>query len=166
MVAAQTCEFGNNVEGVKVTNLRVNDLGNGISSVNKPFNLGLGASFGFNDCGGPTKTFVRNLSFEDFQIYLNPLAKSTIFNRGADGGTISNINFFDGNVTTQTAGKVAIFNLETDSSFAYFICGVDTADQSGCWNTLGENGNGVYPTASNITYAGPDITDINFPFGP
>ncbi len=166
LVAAQTCEFGNNVEGVKVTNLRVNDLGNGISSVNKPFNLGLGASFGFDDCGLTTKTFVRNLSFEDFQIYLNPLAKSTIFNRGADGGTISNINFFDGNVTTQTAGKVAIFNLETDSSFAYFICGVDTADQSGCWNTLGENGNGVYPTASNITYAGPDITDINFPFGP
>lgn len=165
LVAAQTCEFGNDVAGVTVKNLRVNDLGKGISSVNKPFNLGLGESLGL-DCSAKGPTSLKNLRFENFQIYLNPLANSTIFNRGTDGGTISDINFFDGNVNTDPAGKVAIFNLETDSSFAYFICGVDALKQSGCWNTLGENGNGVYPTKSNITYAGPGITDVNFPFGP
>ena len=79
--------------------LQVNDLGDGINSVNRPFNIGLGTlvELSFHAAKRETATTnVTNLVFKDFSIYLNPLSNSTFFNRGNKGGQIDNINFFDG----------------------------------------------------------------------
>ena len=98
LVAALTCPYGNDVSGVTVTQLRVNDLGNGINSVNRPFNIGLGISNG-GACKlhrHATATNVGPMTFTDFLIYLDPLSDSIIFNRIATPtSTVKDINFFD-----------------------------------------------------------------------
>jgi hypothetical protein len=160
LVAAQTCTFGSNVEDTTVKNLRVNNLGPDISSVNRPFNIGLGSSFGL-DCGDSKQpTTVTKLKFIDFAIYLDPESDTTLFNRSAGSGDVSNINFFEGPVNTNPAGKVAIHNSRTDITFAYFICG---SSPDKCWNT---NGKGAGP--ENVLYSPSSYTfkGINFPYGP
>jgi hypothetical protein len=170
LVAAPTCEFGRDVTHITVKNLWVNNLGDGINSVNRPFNIGLGptaGAFGLK-CGAgdmlsQTTTNVTNLVFKDFSIYLNPLSNSTFFNRGNKGGQIDNINFFDGKVNDNVAGKVAIYGYGND--FAYFICG-PPASPLGCWNTSGVGGK-ANPTFENVTYdSSGKFTRINFPYTP
>jgi hypothetical protein len=178
LVAALTCPYGNNVKGVKITDLRVNNLdpaGN-INSVNRLFNIGLGTSEG-GPCGDSdsTPTQVGDLRFEDFQIYVNPLSYSTIFNRVNTNPTVSkvsNINFFDstlaGEPNSSVPGKVAIYNGTEDPNFSYFICGVGVpADENQCWNTDGKGGTTLRPTMKNVFYSGSmsNISGINFPYG-
>jgi hypothetical protein len=159
LVASPTCQYGNDVKNVKITQLRVNNLGDDISSVNKPFNIGLGDSYGFStDCGNGTLTNVENLLFTDFKIFINPQADSSIFDRGTGGGLLEPIGFYDGVNSRDVRGKVAIY--PEANSFAYFICGNDDATQ--CWNTNGE-GQG---TATNLIYSSAGFTEINFPYGP
>ena len=171
LVAAQTCPYGNDVSGVTVTQLRVNNLGNGISSVNRPFNIGLGIS-----AGGPcsssdaTPTNVGPMTFTDFLVYLNPLSDSTIFNRIATPpSTVKDISFFDKTVNASPTGKVAIYP-PNNSNVGYFICGTgsDTLTDypsSKCWNTSGENGG--TGTKNNVLYSGDgSISEIHYPYGP
>ena len=173
LVAAQTCPYGSNVSGVTVTQLRVNNLGNGISSVNRPFNIGLGIS-----AGGPcsssqaTPTNVGPMTFTDFLIYLNPLSDSIIFNRIASPtSTVKDLNFFDNISNASPAGKVAIYP-PNNSDIGYFICGTGSDDNtnypsSKCWNTFGEGGNTNYPTLNNVLYSGDgSILRVNYPYGP
>ena len=161
LVAAQTCTFGSNVEDTTVKNLRVNNLDRDISSVNRPFNIGLGSSFGL-DCGDSKQpTTVTKLTFIDFAIYLDPESDTTLFKRSAGPGDVSNINFFEGAVNTNPAGKVAIHNSSKDPKFAYFICG-SSADK--CWTTNGKDAG----TAENVLYSPSSyiFKGINFPYGP
>lgn len=163
LVAAQTCTLGNNVEGTTVKNLRVNNLGTGISSVNRPFNIGVGDSYGFAPCGEKKTTAVKDLTFINFAIYLDPKSDTTLFNRSLDSGDVSNINFFDGTVNTNPVGKVAIHNELKEPAFAYFICGNAVANK--CWNTMGEGAG----TSVNILYSpssGYQFKEINFPYSP
>jgi hypothetical protein len=170
LVAAPTCEFGRDVTDIKVKNLWVNNLGDGINSVNRPFNIGLGPTAGaFNlPCSATAKlsqttTNVTNLVFKDFSIYLNPLSNSTFFNRGNKGGQIDNINFFEGKVNENVAGKVAIYGY--GNGFAYFICG-PSGSPLGCWNTSGV-GSKANPTFENVTYdSSGKFGTINFPYTP
>jgi hypothetical protein len=159
LVASPTCQYGNDMKNVTITQLRVNNLGDDSSSVNKPFNIGFGDSYGSGSpCGNGTLTNVENLLFTDFKIFINPQSDSSIFNRGAGGGLLEPIGFYDGVNSTDVGGKVAIY--PEANSFAYFICGNDNATQ--CWNTNGE-GQG---TLSNVEYSSPGFTGINFPYGP
>ena len=159
LVAAPTCTRGNNVEDTAVKNLRVSNLGDGISSVNMPFNIGVGNSIGFDNCGDSKATTVKNLTFTDFAIYLDPESDTILYNRDSTVGSVSDINFFEGNVNTLTAGKVAIHSTQ-DIKFAYFICG---AAPEKCWNTDGEGAS----TLENVRYTpGYVFKDINFPYTP
>ena len=159
LVASPTCQYGSDVKNVKITQLRVNNLGDDSSSVNKPFNIGLGDSYGSgSDCGNGNLTNVENLLFTDFKIFINPQSDSSIFDRGAGGGLLEPIGFYDGVNSRDVGGKVAIY--PEANSFAYFICGNDNATQ--CWNTNGE-GQG---TVTNLIYSGAGFTEINFPYGP
>jgi hypothetical protein len=170
LVAAPTCEFGRDVTDITVKNLWVNNLGDGINSVNRPFNIGLGptaGAFGLKcgarDASSQTTTNVTNLVFKDFSIYQNPLSNSTFFNRGNKGGQIDNINFFVGPVNASVKDKVAIY--PGDGNFAYFICG-PPASPLGCWNTSGVGGK-ANPTFENVTYdSSGKFTRINFPYTP
>ena len=170
LVAAPTCEFGRDVTDITVKNLWVNNLGDGINSVNRPFNIGLGptaGAFGLKcgarDASSQTTTNVTNLVFKDFSIYQNPLSNSTFFNRGNKGGQIDNINFFVGPVNASVKDKVAIY--PGDGNFAYFICG-PPASPLGCWNTSGVGGK-ANPTFENVRYdSSGKFTNINFPYTP
>ena len=168
LVAAPTCEFGRDVTDITVNDLQVKDLGDGINSVNRPFNIGLGHiglgdTRGLSSCKGEGTTNVTNLVFKDFSIYLNPLSNSTFFNRGNKGGQIDNINFFEGKVNENVAGKVAIYGY--GDAFAYFICG-PPASPLGCWNTSGV-GSKANPTFENVTYdSSGKFGTINFPYTP
>jgi hypothetical protein len=169
LVAALTCPYGNDVSGVTVTQLRVNDLGNGINSVNRPFNIGLGISNG-DDCSGTTATTnVGPMTFTDFLIYLSPLSDSIIFNRIAAPSTVKDINFFDKTLNASPTGKVVIYP-SNNSNFGYFICGTgsDTNTNypsSKCWNTSGENGG--TGTKNNVLYSGGgSISEIHYPYSP
>jgi len=171
LVAALTCPYGNDVSGVTVTQLRVNDLGNGINSVNRPFNIGLGISNG-DDCSGTTATTnVGPMTFTDFLIYLNPLSDSIIFNRIAAPSEVKNLNFFDKPLNASPTGKVVIYP-PNNSNIGYFICGTGsdndaTFPSSKCWNTIGEGGNTNYPTLNNVLYSGDgSILKVNYPYGP
>ena len=163
LVFSPTCEFGNNVEGVTVKNLRVNNFGDGANSVNKAFNIGLGnTGYSLPGCQSNNPTYINDLTFSDFEVYTNPLSNSTIFHRGTGGGTIENINFYEGNVNNEVKGKVAFHPVNTE--FAYFVCGVpDSSTEKTCWNTLGKNGGDG--TVKNVTYSGnfAQINNINFP---
>ena len=160
LVASPTCQYGNNVKNVKITQLRVNNLGDDSSSVNKPFNIGLGDSYGFStDCGNGTLTNVENLLFTDFKIFINPQADSSIFDRSTGGGLLEPIGFYDGTTSTNPVGKVTIYP-GGDDTFGYFICGTDVVAQ--CWNTNGEGQN----TEKNVDYSLPGpFGEINFPYG-
>jgi hypothetical protein len=170
LVAALTCPSGIDVSGVTVMQLRVNDLGYGINSVNRPFNIGLGTS-----AGGPcsssqaTPTNVGPMTFTDFLIYLNPLSDSIIFNRIAAPSTVKDINFFDKTLNASPTGKVVIYP-SNNSNFGYFICGTgsDTNTNypsSKCWNTSGENGG--TGTKNNVLYSGGgSISEIHYPYSP
>ena len=174
LVAALTCPYGNDVSGVTVTQLRVNDLGNGINSVNRPFNIGLGISN-----GGPCKltddataTNVGPMTFTDFAIYLDPKSDSIIFNRIATPtSTVKDINFFDNTLSNSPTGKVAIYPPD-NQKVGYFICGTGsdsdtTLPSSKCWNTIGKGGNNAHPTRNNMLYSrGGSILSINYPYGP
>ena len=171
LVAALTCPYGNDVSGVTVTQLQVNDLGNGISSVNRPFNIGLGISNG-DDCSGTTATTnVGPMTFTDFAIYLEPKSDSIIFNRIAAPSEVKDINFFDNTVNASSKGKVAIYSPDY-KGVGYFICGPGSDDNptfpiSKCWNTIGEGGNTEYPTRNNVFYSGDgSISEIHYPYGP
>ena len=172
LVAALTCPYGNDVSGVTVTQLRVNDLGSGISSVNRPFNIGLGSSNG-DDCSGTTATTnVGPMTFTDFAIYLDPKSDSIIFNRIATPtSTVKDINFFDNTLSTSPKGKVAIYP-PNNSDIGYFICGTGsdsdtTLPSSKCWNTIGKGGNNAHPTRNNMLYSGDgSILKVNYPYGP
>lgn len=162
LVAAPTCEFGRDVTGIEVNSLQVNNLSSNINSVNRPFNIGLGDTRGIGSCGGDAKTDVTNLMFKDFSISVNPLTNSTFFDRGKLGGAINNINFFDGKVNANVAGKVAIHEYGDD--FAYFICGPKVS-ALGCWNTNGVGSN-ANSTVKNVTYSSGTFSNINFPYTP
>ena len=163
LVAAPTCEFGRDVTDITVNDLQVKDLGDGINSVNRPFNIGLGDTRGLSSCKGEGTTNVTNLVFKDFSIYLNPLSNSTFFNRGNKGGQIDNINFFVPPVNASVAGKVAIY--PDGDAFAYFICG-PPASPLGCWNTSGVGGK-ANPTFENVRYdSSGNFGRINFPYTP
>ena len=171
LVAALTCPYGNDVSGVTVTQLRVNDLGNGINSVNRPFNIGLGISNG-DDCSGTTATTnVGPMTFTDFLIYLSPLSDSIIFNRIAAPSEVKDLNFFDKTLNASPTGKVVIYP-PNNSNIGYFICGTGsdndaTFPSSKCWNTIGEGGNTNYPTLNNVLYSGDgSILKVNYPYGP
>jgi hypothetical protein len=179
LVAAPTCAYGNNVMGVTVEFLRVNDLSDGISSVNRPFNIGVGDSYGLESCSGKKPTTVSKLKFKDFAIYLDPLADSTIFN-GTQGrfsspqpplpnntlrdqgtyGSVSNIEFWDKKSPNNTVqGKVA-FHAD-NTAYAYFVCGVGSAAGEGqCWTTNGPGG------VKNVLYSpnGYNFENIDFPY--
>ena len=171
LVAALTCPYGNDVSGVTVTQLRVNDLGNGINSVNRPFNIGLGISNG-DDCSGTTATTnVGPMTFTDFLIYLSPLSDSIIFNRIAAPSEVKDLNFFDKTLNASPTGKVVIYP-PNNSNIGYFICGTGsdsdtTLPSSKCWNTIGKGGNNAHPTRNNMLYSGDgSILGINYPYGP
>jgi hypothetical protein len=141
-----------------VTNLRVNNLGGDISSVNKPFNIGLGKTFG-DSCEFPGEpTNVEKLLFTDFQIFIDPESDSSIFDRGAGGGALEPIGFYDGTTSTNPVGKVTIYP-GGDDTFGYFICGTD--EEAQCWNTNGEGQN----TKTNVEYSPGTFGGINFPYG-
>ena len=161
------------MSGVTVTQLRVNDLGNGINSVNRPFNIGLGISN-----GGPCKltddataTNVGPMTFTDFLIYLSPLSDSIIFNRIAAPSEVKDLNFFDKTLNASPTGKVVIYP-PNNSDIGYFICGTGsdsdtTLPSSKCWNTIGKGGNNAHPTRNNMLYSrGGSILSINYPYGP
>jgi hypothetical protein len=162
LVASPTCQYGNNIEKVWVQGLRVNELGGDTfrsSSVNKPFNIGFGATFGSNCKDAGKTTNVQNLLFTDFQIFIDPQSDSSIFDRGAGGGALEPIGFYDGTNSTNPVGKVTIYP-GGDDTFGYFICGTDAATQ--CWNTNGEGQN----TERNVEYSRPGtFGEINFPYG-
>ena len=179
LVAAPTCEFGNDVAEVKVDRLRVNNLGDGSSSVNRAFNIGLGPTYG-DSCEGSdgavaqTKTNIRDLTFTNFGIYLDPSADSNFFRRsGGGGGVIGGtggvdaIRFWDGTEPKNSLnGKVAIHSDSKNTDFAYFMCGVGTTgiDEAGCWNTDGQNGgNGTF---NNVIYSGGGVFGVDYPYGP
>jgi hypothetical protein len=178
LVAAPTCEFGNDVADVKVDSLRVNNLGDDSSSVNRAFNIGLGPTFG-DSCKlsdgkttATTKTNITDLTFTNFGIYLDPRAYSNFFRRsGGGGGVIGGtgvdaIRFWDGTEPKNSLnGKVAIHSDSKNTDFAYFMCGVGTGfDEAGCWNTDGQNGgNG---TANNVIYSGGGTFGVDYPYGP
>ena len=166
LVAAPTCRFGRSVTDITVNKLQVNDLGNNINSVNRPFNIGLGTSNGFqksgcND-GNPLaiETNITELTFTNFGIYTGALANSTFYYRftGPVNSEINNINFFDGKVNANVANKVAIYS---NSTTALFICGVGGDAVPGlpianCW---GNQGMGM-GTKNNVSYS-----SSNFNFG-
>ena len=174
LVAAQTCPYGFDVSGVTAVQLRVNDLGNGISSVNRPFNIGVGASFG-GPCSSSqaTPTSVGPMTFTDFMIYLDPLSDSTIFNRIVNTlpSTVKDISFFDNTLNASSTGKVTIY-APNNSDVGYFICGTGSDSNpnfpsSKCWNTIGEGGNTKYPTRNNVLYSGDgNISNVNYPYSP
>ena len=170
LVAAPTCRFGRSVTDITVNNLQVNDLGNDINSVNRPFNIGLGSSYGAsgieycngNDTNPPSaiETNITELTFTNFGIYTGALANSTFYYRftGPVNSEINNINFFDGKVNTNVANKVAIYS---NSTTALFICGVGGDAVQGlpianCW---GNQGMGM-GTKNNVSYS-----SSNFNFG-
>ena len=161
LVAAPTCEFGRDVTDITVKNLWVNNLGDGINSVNRPFNI----ESGCND-GNPLaiETNITELTFTNFGIYTGALANSTFYYRftGPVNSEINNINFFDGKVNANVAGKVAIHEYGDD--FAYFICGPN-GSALGCWNTNGVGSN-ANPTVKNVTYSSGTFSNINFPYTP
>jgi hypothetical protein len=158
LVASPNCNTGTDITNVVVTNLRVNNLGGDISSVNKPFNIGLGKTFG-DSCEFPGEpTNVEKLLFTDFQIFIDPESDSSIFDRGAGGGALEPIGFYDGTTSTNPVGKVTIYP-GGDDTFGYFICGTDKEAQ--CWNTNGEGQN----TKTNVEYSPGTFGGINFPYG-
>lgn len=164
LIASPTCQYGNNLSNVSVTNLRVNELGdNGgtfrSSSVNKPFNIGFGATYGSNCDKADTPTTVENLLFTDFKIFINPQSDSSIFKRNTIGGALEPIGFYTGINSSDAAGKVVIYPGGNDT-FGYFICGTDNVAL--CWNTQGEGRD----TEKNVEYSGDGFTGINFPYGP
>ena len=170
LVAALTCPFGNDVSGVTVTQLQVNNLGSGINSVNRPFNIGLGNSNGVACSSQAKPTNVGPMTFTDFLVYLNPLSDSTIFNRISDtSSTVKDIYFFDNTVDAFPKGKVAIYSPDY-KGVGYFICGPGSDNNptfpiSKCWNTIGEGGNTEYPTRNNVLYSGDGKKSVNYPYG-
>ena len=175
LVAAPTCRFGRSVTDITVNNLQVNDLGNDINSVNRPFNIGLGSSYGASGieyCNGidtnppsAIETNITELTFTNFGIYTGALANSTFYYRFTEpvNSKINEINFFVGPVNASVKDKVAIY--PGDGNFAYFICG-PPASPLGCWNTSGVGGK-ANPTFENVTYdSSGKFTRINFPYTP
>jgi hypothetical protein len=178
LVAAPTCRFGRSVTDITVNNLQVNDLGNDINSVNRPFNIGLGSSYGAsgieycngNDTNPPSaiETNITELTFTNFGIYTGALANSTFYYRFTEpvNSKINEINFFVGPVNASVANKVAIYS---NSTTALFICGVGGDAVQGlpianCW---GNQGMGM-GTKNNVSYSSSNFnfTNINFPYTP
>merc|ERR1712136_178795 len=154
----RTCPNGISFEDISVKNLVIPDI-NSANSVDQLFSIGVlaGSAVFCSGQNGPV-TF-NSISFENWDVYVNPSMYSVFFNDGNSNSNADSINFYDVSASGQADILASAVRIWSSSSFYYCVCGTSTnADQ--CWNMNGA-GSGV----QNTVYQGLGVTNINFPYG-